>query len=545
MEKAHKKYDIVIIGGGPNGLTAGAYLAKAGQKVLIVDRRGELGGGCATEEASTVPACMHNVHAVYFPMVDYAPAYKDLALEEYNLKHIYPSLQFAMPFKDKRCLCLYSDPDKTAQSIATFSQPDAKAYREVFASAARMMEEFIAPATYYPAQPPLEAVLKMNSSEIGKKIFEFGHSSALGFVNDTFEHEKVKALMLYTICMWGLDPEEEGLGYLIPLYINRAAHYRMAVHGSHSLPQAINKVFLQNGGTIFSPRRVVKILVENGVAKGIELGDGLIIEADKAVISTLDTHQTFFKLVGEDKLDDDFVESLRVWEWEHWSLLGTHIVLEEFPEFAAAATTPDLKNAFIYVLGYESHENFVKQYRQIGDGIVDPDGGFNCCFPTIHDPSQAPPGKHTGLLSKMVPYRLKEGGTDPWRTFKKRQEYGRQCLGVLQRYAPNITDDTIRAMFISAPTDVADKFLDMVEGSIKQGAYHALQMGYNRPNADCSGHRSPVKNLYMGGACTFPGGTVLLGCGYLAANAVADDKGITKWWTEPEIVTKARESGLL
>jgi phytoene dehydrogenase-like protein len=84
----------------------------------------------------------------------------------------------------------------------------------------------------------------------------------------------------------------------------------------------------------------------------------------------------------------------------------------------------------------------------------------------------------------------------------------------------------------------------MVKGSIKQGEYNPLQMGYNRPNPECSQHRSPIKNLYMGGACTYPGGTILLGSGYLAAEAVAEDLGIEKWWNTPEIVTKAREKGI-
>ncbi len=280
-----------------------------------------------------MPAFLHNVHAVYHPMVDYAPVYGDLSLDEYNLQHIYPSLQFAMPFSDGSCLCLYTDVEKTAKSMAHFSRKDAEAYKEVFANSKRVMEEFIGPATYCPAEPPLDAVAKLQKSEVGKEIIEWGEKSALGFVNDTFENEKIKALMLYTICMWGLDPEEEGLGYLIPLYINRAANYRMATNGSHSLPQAMNKVFIENGGNVFSPRRVTKIIVEGGEAKGIELGDGLTIEAEKAIISTLDPHQTFLKLVGEDRLDKDFIESLKAWKWEHWSFFSTHLALNEAPNF--------------------------------------------------------------------------------------------------------------------------------------------------------------------------------------------------------------------
>src|SRR3990172_7604333 len=155
--KKPPKYDVVIIGAGPNGLAAGGYLAKAGLKVVILDRRLELGGGLVTELVTTVDRFLHNTHAVYMMMVDYAPIYKDLQLEElYNLKHIYPPLQFAMPFADGSCLCLYSDVDKTCKSIAKFSKKDADAYRKAFTKYARYMEEFIAPATYFPAAPTLD-----------------------------------------------------------------------------------------------------------------------------------------------------------------------------------------------------------------------------------------------------------------------------------------------------------------------------------------------------------------------------------------------------
>lgn len=539
-----KQYDVIIIGGGPNGLTAGAYLAKAGEKVLIVDRRGELGGAMATEEASTVAGFLHNVHAVYFMMVDYAPAYHDLELEQYNLKHIYPPLQFAMPFLDGSYLCLYTDIGKTAASIAKFSTKDAQSYKELTKKCKKLVEEFIAPATYVPPEEPLQALIKLQQTDVGKEIIEYTEKSPLTFVNEHFENEKVRAMMLYIICMWGLDPEQEGIGYLLPLYIDRAANYRLCVHGSHSLAQTLNKAFLMNGGNVFSPRRVTKIIVEDGQAKGIELGDGKVVMAEKAVISTLDTHQTFFDLVGEEKLETEFCNSLKVWNWEHWSLLGVHLALNEPPNFSASSSNPDFNNAFVYIIGYETPENFVSHYKRIEHGEVGEEDGFNCCFPSVHDPSQAPPGKATGLISQMAPYHLK-GGKELWDRYKFRQEQGKRCIETLHRYAPNINEDTIRAMYISTPVDVEYKFQDMVQGSIKQGQYHPLQMGYNRPNPECSQHRSPIRGLYMGGACTYPGGTVLLANGYLVANAVAEDFDIKKWWKEPEIVTRARAKGLL
>ena len=118
-------------------------------------------------------------------------------------------------------------------------------------------------------------------------------------------------------------------------------------------------------------------------------------------------------------------------------------------------------------------------------------------------------------------------------------------IATLRKYAPNMTEEKIRMVYISTPIDIENKFPDMVAGSIKQGQYHPLQMGYVRPNEECSTHRSPIKGLYMGGACTYPGGTVLLGSGYLVANAVAEDLKIKKWWSEPEMVTRARKKGML
>jgi phytoene dehydrogenase-like protein len=533
------KYDFIIIGGGPNGLTAGAYLAKAKQKVLIVERRGEVGGGLVTEEATITPRFLHNIHAVYMMMVDYAPAYKDFDLENlYNLKHVYPELQIAMPFKDGRALCLYRDLEKSCESISKFSKKDAQTYRDIYLKFKELVDEFIAPATYAPPVPALEQIPKLEKSPIGKEIMEYSEKSPKTIVYDLFENEYVKALMLYISCMWGLDPEQEGVGYLVPLYINRATNYRLCVNGSHSLSQAINKVFLENGGHITSPRRIVKILIKDNRASGIELEDGTVVEAKKGIISTIDLHQTFLELVGKEYLDKEFVESVKLWKWEHWSLLGIHLALDEAPKFK----NPEIDRALVYILGYETADDFIEHYRAIGNGKII--GGFYCSFPSIHDPTQAPPGRHTGIISQMVPYSI-DGDKNKWYPFKFREEQAERCLNILREYAPNITADKIRNIYVSTPVDIENKFLDMVNGSIKQGAYHPLQMGYLRPNEYCSTHRSPINGLYMGGSCTYPGGTVILGPGYLVANAVSEDFGIKRWWKEPGFVKKAKEKGLL
>ena len=544
-ERRKLTYDVAIIGGGPNGLVTAAYLAKAGQKVAIIDRRNELGGGLATEAATCQGGFRHNVHAVYFMMVDYAPIYPDLELEtRYNLKHIFPSLQFAMLFPDGKSLCIYSDPKRTCESIAKFSKKDADSYRYLFESSKRMIDEFIAPATYFPPHPALEAVVKLQASELGREIIEWSEKSPLMIVDEYFENERVKALMLYILCMWGLDPRQSGVGYLIPLYFNRSANYRLAVHGSHSVAQALQKVVLENGGQILAPYKISRIIVDNDQAKGLDLEDGPLVEA-KAIVSTINTHQTFLELVGEENLNEEFTESVKAWIWEKWSLLGIHLALEEPPNFSAVKDNLEINQALVYVLGYESPEDFINHYDAIADGEIGTKIGFNCCFPSVHDPSQAPLGKCTGLLSQMAPFELKDGGHEQWYDSKFREEQRRRCIQLLQRYAPNLTDDRIRRMYTSDPKGVENKFMDMAKGSIKQGHYHPLQMGYLRPNEYCSNHRSPVKNLFMGGSCTYPGGTVIFGPGYLAANAVAEDLNIKKWWKEPDGIVKAKKKGLL
>lgn len=539
-----ENYDIIIIGAGPNGLTIGSYLSKAGQKVLLLDKRYEVGGGLATEEV-TLPGYFHNTHAIYHMMVDYAPIYQDLKLEEeYKVKHIYPQLQFAMPLNDGRCLCLYQDVDKTCASIAKFSQKDAESYRQMHSKFYELVDAFVAPATFVPpVAAPLQAA-KLELTEIGREITALSEKTPEEVVNELFENDHVRTLMLYICCMWGLDYNQSGVGYLIPLYLNRATNYRLVAGGSHRVSNALLKVVVENKGVVQTTVRIKRIIVEDGTAKGVELEDGTEIMANKAVVSTIDTHQTFLKYVGEDKLDNDFVEMIKIWQWEKWSLFNVHMALEEAPNFTAAASDPEINNAFIYVLGYESSEELKNHWEAMRNGELPDTAGFNACFPSVHDPYQAPPGRATGLISQMAPYNLKEG-SERWLDIKFKEAQTDKCLAILERYAPNLTRSKTLFKYISTPADIENKFPNMVQGSYKQGAYHPLQMGFLRPNQDCSLNRTPVNNLYLGGASVYPGGCVIWGPGYLCANTIAEDLGIEKWWSEPKIVATARERGLI
>jgi len=539
-----EKYDVIIIGAGPNGLTAGAYLTKAGQKVLLLEKRYEVGGGLATEEV-TIPGYLHNTHAMYHLMVDYAPPLKDLNIEEeYNIRFVHPDLQWVMPLSDGRCLCIYRDVDRTCQSIAQFSQRDADSYRQVHRRFRELTDSFLAPATYVPPMPVITQAIQLQSTEVGKDILELSEQTPEEIVNDLFEHDIVRTLMLYVTCHWGLEYDVSGVSYLVPLLLDRATNYRLVVGGSHRLSNALLKANVANGSKVKTSVRIKRIMVEDGVAKGVELEDGTQIGAAKAVLSTIDPIQTFIGLVGEAHLAPEFVEKTNGWEWEKWSLLGVHLALEEAPRFKAAESHPEINDAFIYVLGYESTDELKKHWDAIRNGELPDSAGIMSCFPSIHDPSQAPSGRATGHITQMAPYRL-TAGAEQWLNIKFKEAQADRCLATLEKYAPNMTKDKVLWQYVSTPADIANKFSNMGEGSIKQGAYHTLQMGYLRPNEECSQNRTPIEKLYIGGASCYPGGLVTFGSGYLAANTIIEDAGIEKPWPEPEVVTAARQKGML
>jgi phytoene dehydrogenase-like protein len=196
----------------------------------------------------------------------------------------------------------------------------------------------------------------------------------------------------------------------------------------------------------------------------------------------------------------------------------------------------------MYVLGYETPDDVIHHFKAIEKGELTDKVAFNCAFPTVHDPSQAPKGRHTASMYEIAPFNLK-GGSEKWWDRKVRTVHEEGFLATLRKYAPNLTKDKVLWTYFVAPIDFSNKYLNMVQGSFKQGAYEIFQMAYNRPNDECSCNRTPVKNLYVCGASVNPGGLVTFGPGYIAANTIAEDFGIKKWWSEPEYIAAARKKG--
>ncbi len=539
-----KECEVLVIGAGPNGLTAAAYLAKAGVDVLLIDSQVEEGGGLATEIVTIAPF-LHNTHSIYHMMVDAAPVYQDLHLmDKYGVKYVRPELQWAMPTSDGRFIGIYTDLEKTCQSIAQFSQKDAESYRNIHGRLEQYFTEFLGPATYVPPMSTLEMVVKMQSCEIGQELFEYSEKTPQDIVYGLFENEQVRTMMLYIACHWGLEHDVSGVGYLACLYLQRATNYRLAVGGSHTVASAMNREFIYSGGMTLGSKCVTRILVEDGVAVGVQTRDGDEIRATKAILSTINPENTFLNCIGEENIDPQLAAKTKMWQWDKWSLLTVHLAMEEPPQFKAAAANPEFNKALIYVLGYENTDQLLEHWANIKEGKIKSGDGYSCCFPSVHDPRQAPEGRCTGFLSQLAPYSI-EGGAERWLGFKFKERLVENMVGTLSKYCTNIDMDKLMGSYVCTPADIPNKFPSMTQGSIKHGAYAPLQMGYNRPNDECSMYRTPVKNLYLGGASSHPGGFITFGAGYNAANTIAEDLGVTKWWSEPESVTAAKNAGLL
>jgi phytoene dehydrogenase-like protein len=541
MDNLDKNYDVIIVGGGPNGLTAAGYLAKAGAKVLIVERHHELGGGLITDEWS---GFRFNTHAKLMMMMDVAPAYTDLELESWGCTYRRPEASAAILTRDGRALTLYPDIHRSAQSIARFSPEDAEAYVEVMEDWYTIVQEALIPATYSLPLPLLDMAVSYERSDVGRVVNEMAEESFVETLEAAgFENELLKAAILYIGTMYGMDPEG-GLGFLLPLFYTRLLHASVISNGSHQLAGSLARFANNNGVAVERAATVEKILCEGTKAVGVRLGGGEEVFA-RCVIATTDPQMTLLDMVGEEVCNQaapSLVDQTKAWEWESTSLLNVHYALDRRPVLAAAEFDPMADHALMKIMGLETMDEVLAHIEGVKRGEFRLAGAAMTLSDL--DPMQAPidvePGSSVGCWETLAPYDNAAGDWD-----ELAPGYDRQILELWSQYAPNLADATVIRSYVNHPRYIAAKLPNMARGSIKHGAYTPTQMLSNRPNADCSSYRTPIEGLYMAGASVWPGGMILLAGGYNAAGVVADDLGLDRWWTEPAFVTEAREKGLV
>lgn len=515
------EWDVVVIGAGPNGLISAAYLAKAGLKVALVERRYEIGGGLATEEI-LFPGYYSNIHAVYHMMVDFMPVLRDFDLRHHGLVWIKPNLQTSMVFDDGKSLLLTRMLEDTVDSIHKFSTKDAVTFGRVMRNWRKIAREIMAPATYIPPMAPVEMSQAMARTDIGRELLELTEESPLDIINNTFENDRVRALMLYTTWMWGLDPRETGVGFFVPLLIDRGMNKCYCQGGSHKLAGALAREFVQAGGCILDSSQVTKIMTRDGAVSGVELWEGRTLHS-KVVASSLDPHTTFLDLVGAQSLPNDLEAAVSGWEYDKWSYSTVHVASEQAPRYGG---DPWVDESFMTVVGFDSTDQILAHWDNVVAGKIDPQafGGHTTCQTRFDPHLSRYPGHHVSFFQMHAPYDV-EGG---WEEVEPGLEEA--VLARWQKAAPNMTRESLIMTARETPHDIAVRLPNMRRGSIKHGDYNPLQLGCFRPNQDCSSTDTPIDGLYVCGASTYPGGLVLGGPGYLAANKIADDLGVKRWW---------------
>ena len=521
-------HDVIIIGGGHNGLICGAYLARSGLDVCVFEKRLEAGGGLSTEEA-TLPGFYHNLHSVFHDAAEHMPALADLDLAAHGVEYILPEVQVGLAFADGRALTIHTDRTRTEASLARFSEADSAAWAQMDDDYHEFMEMVVLPALYAAPPKPSEPLVAMEQSPEGRRYLRLSRSSPEDVVTQTFCSEAVRSAALFQLAIpRGVVTDYAGLGMLVPLVVTQVERSHLARGGSHEIAHALWRALIKTGCKLRGTQEVSRIIVENGRACGVELVTGERVMATKAVISAIDFPQTFDRLLPPGTVDAEVLNDVRGFKLDEFSLFGLHLALKEPPRYTCATFDPAIDRAFKVGIGFEKIADFRAMWTQIRAGVApDPPKLYACC-PTLHDPSQAPEGYHTAFCWAPAPYALADGGAQAWD--QQGEAYASRCLEAWRQLAPNMTADNILATKILSPLDIERKLSSMPAGGVFHGRMTFDQIESFRPLPEFGDGRTPITGLYLAGACMHPGGGILGACGYIAAGTVLGDLDIQPWW---------------
>jgi phytoene dehydrogenase-like protein len=517
-------YDAIMIGGGHNGLTCAGYLARAGLRVLVLERRPIVGGAVCTEEI--IPGYKIDVGSSAHIMIHLTPIVRDLELERYGLEYIDMDPYAFYPLADgSGAIALYRDLDRTCASIARVSPRDAEAYRR-FVGYWRPLNEAIF-ETFM--NPP--SVSQLFGRMAGAQIRAGGVGGSLEsvrrlvapygqLINETFESEPMRAFMAWLGAQSGPPPDEiasgDHLGWYAMMHLSGAKHPK---GGSGMLTQAMARSLEAAGGTVVLDAPVKRILIRGGKARGAETTDGTRYLAP-LVISNAHIWTTLLDLVGAEHLSPELATRVRNIRVGNGFGMTVRCAADELPDYAGAPSGGR---------PHESHHGLqmlcpsVEYLRQ---AFADYSRGEPARHPAVIamtfsaiDPVVAPPGKHTVFLwSQYFPYQL--AGGRQWDDM--REQVADSILEVLYRYAPNMRGKIIDR-FIQSPLDL-ERRLALPRGNVMHVEMSFDQMFFFRPLPELAGYRTPVGGLYLTGASTHPGGGVFGASGYNTARVVLSDR---------------------
>ncbi len=548
---ADASYDAVVIGGGHHGTIIACYLQHAGLQTAIFERQHELGGGACGEE-TPLPGFLMNpcAHQVRF----YSnPAYHDFKLWQKGLIHIFPEGGSGAIFNDGTCIVTYSawtviDPltgqvefspgnaEKTYKEIGRFSESDAETaqillekWRYLWSSA--YSEHMFSTPTPWGVKDAIERALE--HPEYGfDPAYQFMTTAQISY--DLFESEEMRAYFMRGFeSTWECYPDDVhpvfSSIHTLSLILSWAPT-SLIIGGTHAVTHALQRAFSEMGGKFFVHQEVDKVLVQNGVAKGIRLVDGTEVEARKVIAADVDINQLVFRMIGKEHVSSQIAKKVRNISYDRGQILWGDLALHELPRYEAASFNPDCEDLVrLYLLPKDAEYLRTKWKHDIDTRGFSQKLYLSTMADTKWDNTRAPKGKHLILLEEMSCPRRYFSDRE-WLEIKR--DFVKEAIRQWQWYAPNMTEDNVIGSCISTPFDVASRNINMIEGSVIQGAPIASQWGRLRPIPELSGYRMPIKNLYLCSSSAHPGGGIGRGSSYNCYKVIAQDFGLRRPWEE-------------
>ncbi len=526
-------YDAIIVGGGHNGLCAAAYLARAGRKVLVLERRHLCGGAAVTEEL--YPGFKYSVCSYVVSLL--RPwIIRDLELSKHGLEVVPLEAAFT-PHHDGPGLCRWPDGGRTHDEISRFSRKDADKYPD-FGKAMGQLARFARHIIDAPSPDPgslhpsdlwqmmgLGRQFQGLGPDLGALQYKLITMSAVDFLDEWFENSQLKAPMACSgIIGTMLGVRSPSTAYVLLHHymgeIDGASRaWGMAKGGSGGVSQALEAAARAYGAEIRVSTPVESIQVSGGRATGVVLqGSGDVLTANQ-IISTCDPRLTFLRFVGEDHLPSDFASAIKSYKFRG-SSGKVNIALDGWVDFKCRPGDGEHVRGDVAIAPSIDYLERAYDQAKYGDHSTRP--FINIIFPSLLDRDMAPPGKHVmSCFVQYAPYHIKEG---PQNWPNRREQFKNDVLDTLEEYMPGLRNKILHVQALS-PWDIEQDF-GLSEGNIFQGELALEQMLFQRPAPGWSRFTTPVKNLWLGGSGAHPGGGVMAAPGALCVAKMLEDRAV-------------------